>query len=329
MNFSIVRQTLGQALVMLVVFAVMAVTAGAVGGETLSGDLPYGMAMPLPGVLLRQAEALLPVVSRLVALLLFVAAGLAVGRMTVRYNLYSSPTFMAVSLFAMVACGLSGGDDLLPEMVLTALFAFSCKNFSGSIINGYSFDAIFCGAFYLGLMPLFDAGCAILLPLVPVGLLLFRRTSREAVVALVGVLLPLMTFSYVNWALSGDFRAPMYYILRPFAVGGFFTLIGELPLWRLVLVGSVLSGGVVAASIFVASFFSMSNRARQILIYHIVAALLVVGGLLLPAASDAQTVLLAVTSSVLLPVLFVRLRYWVAAVLYAVLAILSCCNIIL
>lgn len=329
MNFSIVRQTLGQALIMLLVFAVITAVAGVTGTTLVPEQLPRGMALSLPGEMLQHVEGLYPVVSSIVALVLFAAAGLATGRLTVRYNIYSSPTFMAMSLFAMVACGLSGGEDLLSNLVLAALFAFSCKNFSGSIVNGYGFDAIFCGAFYLGIMPLIDSGCAILLPMVPVALLLFRRTSREAVVALVGVLLPLMVFSYLNWAMDGDFRAPMYYILRAFSGDGFFDVVLAMPVQRWVLLGFVLLLSIVASGIFISGFFSMSTRSRYILIYHIIASIVVVAGLLLPAASDAQVVLLAVTSAVLLPVLFVRVRYFFAVVLYVVLAVLSVVNILL
>lgn len=330
MNFSIVRQTLGQALMMLLVFATLAATATRGGGD--AAVLPataHGMALPLPGEWLAYVQSAFPHAAGIAAWVCFVLAGLTVGRLTTRYNIYSTGTFMAISLFALFGCGLSRGEEVLQVFLPAALFVFSCRNFAGSIINGYSFDAIFRGSLYLGLLPLVDSGGAVLLPLLPVALLLFRRTSREAVVALFGVLLPLMAFSYLNWALGGDFRAPMYYIIRALTRGGFFSLIGALPVQTLVLAGLLAAGNVVAGVLFLNNLYSMSNRVRHILIYNLIATLFVVGAALLPSASPAMVVLFAATSAVALPLLFLRMNPWVATVLYAVVAVLSCLNILL
>lgn len=109
--------------------------------------------------------------------------------MTIRYNLYSVGTCLAIPLYGAIVCGLAVGSDYLPAFTAAALLALSVKNFARSFCNGYGFDAIFRASLYLGLLPFVSTAALPLLLILPPAVLLFRRTLREAVVAVAGVLL--------------------------------------------------------------------------------------------------------------------------------------------
>ncbi|MFQ7502396.1 MAG: hypothetical protein ACLRMJ_03265 [Alistipes finegoldii] len=124
--------------------------------------------------------------------------GMSVGRLTVRYNLYSVGTCLAIPLYGAIACGLAVSGDCLTTFAASALLALATKNFCRSYCNGFGFDAIFRASLYIGLLPLVATAAAPLLILLPLAVMLFRRTLREVAVAVAGLLLPALTLCYVN-----------------------------------------------------------------------------------------------------------------------------------
>lgn len=152
-----------------------------------------------PGELLAQFQAAHPVWARWIAGLLMLFTGMSVGRLTVRYNLYSVGTCLAIPLYGAIACGLAVGGDCLTTFAASALLALATKNFCRSYCNGFGFDAIFRASLYIGLLPLVATAAAPLLILLPLAVMLFRRTLREVAVAVAGLLLPALTLCYVNW----------------------------------------------------------------------------------------------------------------------------------
>ena len=61
--------------------------------------------------------------------------GMSVGRLTVRYNLYSVGTCLAIPLYGAIACGLAVGGDCLTTFAASALLALATKNFCLSLIH--------------------------------------------------------------------------------------------------------------------------------------------------------------------------------------------------
>ena len=135
--------------------------------------------------------------ARWIAGLLMLFTGMSIGRLTVRYNLYSVGTCLAIPLYGAIACGLAVGGDCLTTFAASALLALATKNFCRSYCNGFGFDAIFRASLYIGLLPLVATAAAPLLILLPLAVMLFRRTLREVAVAVAGLLLPALTLCYV------------------------------------------------------------------------------------------------------------------------------------
>lgn len=86
--------------------------------------------------------------------------GMSIGRLTVRYNLYSVGTCLAIPLYGAIACGLAVGGDCLTTFAASALLALATKNFCRSYCNGFGFDAIFRASLYIGLLPLVATAAA-------------------------------------------------------------------------------------------------------------------------------------------------------------------------
>ena len=252
MKFDIARQPLVPAFLTLAALAVvamwsaggpavsMAVQAGHAAGTVDIGRNAAGaLAVSSPGELLAQFQAAHPVWARWIAGLLMLFTGMSVGRLTVRYNLYSVGTCLAIPLYGAIACGLAVGGDCLTTFAASALLALATKNFCRSYCNGFGFDAIFRASLYIGLLPLVATAAAPLLILLPLAVMLFRRTLREVAVAVAGLLLPALTLCYVNWAAGGEFLAPVAEPGSAFIAGTPLSLFLSTPVQNLVLPGAV------------------------------------------------------------------------------------------
>ena len=90
------------------------------------------LAVSSPGELLAQFQEAHPVWARWIAGLLMLFTGMSVGRLTVRYNLYSVGTCLAIPLYGAIACGLAVGGDYLTAFAASALMALATKNFCRS-----------------------------------------------------------------------------------------------------------------------------------------------------------------------------------------------------
>ena len=318
MKFDIARQPLVPAFLTLAALAVvamwnaggpavsMAVQAGHAAGTVDIGRNAAGaLAVSSPGELLAQFQAAHPVWARWIAGLLMLFTGMSIGRLTVRYNLYSVGTCLAIPLYGAIACGLAVSGDCLTTFAASALLALATKNFCRSYCNGFGFDAIFRASLYIGLLPLVA--------------MLFRRTLREVAVAVAGLLLPALTLCYVNWAAGGEFLAQVAEPGSAFIAGTPLSLFLSTPVQNLVLPGAVFLLDLTALLFFLSDIYALGTKPRLIFIFNISALLLTAAALCGPAATPATVALAAVPSAVLLPFMFVRIHRAIALPLYLLL----------
>lgn len=278
-----------------------------------------GAMLPMPGELLSRFQTAYPGWARFLAGFLLLFGGMCTGRMTVRYNLYAVSSCLAIPLYAVAAAGLATGGEYLAAFAVAALLALAVKNFGRAFCNGYGFDPLFRGSFYLGSLLLLYPPALPLALLLPLAIMLFRRTLRETVVALFGFLLPFLFFAYVDWGAGGRFWAAFVQTGMQFIHGTPFTTLLQTPLPRLALAGSLLLLDTLAILFLLADLYFVGTKARFILLYNIGVLALAAATLCGPAATSAAYALLAVPSAVLLPVFFVRIRRKLSLPLYLLL----------
>lgn len=273
--------------------------------------------------LLVQFQNSCPGWSRGVGAALMLFTGMSLGRMTLRYNLYSVGTCLAIPLFAAFTAGLTIGNGFLTPLTASTLLALSIKNFARSFCSGYGFDALFRASLYLGLLLLVAPATLPLVALLPLAIILFHRTFRETVVALAGLLLPILTFSYVNWGAGGSFLAPGELAAEAFMTGSALDAARAIPIANLILIGALLLLDLLALFYFLADSYAAGNKPRALFIFQIFLLILLVPTLLNPVATPGTALLLAVPSAVITPFVFVRIHRLPALALY--LAIMAGC----
>lgn len=318
MKFDIARQPLVPAF--LTLFALAVTGAWHAGGDPVStAGAAACEALPLLGGLLARFQDAYPVGARFAAGFMLLFTGMCAGRLTARYNLYTVGTCLPIPLYAIAACGIFIGRDYLAGFAASMLLVLATKNYCRSFCNGYGFDAIFRASLYLGLLPLVYAPALPLLLVLPLAVLLFRRTLREAVVAVAGLLLPALTACYVYWGIGEDFTAPLTALYETTIAGAPLRLFTEIPLSAQVMLGGILLLDVTALFFFLADIYAAGTKPRFVLFFNIgilATTLLLLGS---PAATPEMLALLAVPSAILIPVFFVRIHRAIALPVYLIL----------
>lgn len=132
MKTDVTRQPLLPALATLLLVAAVGVARSA--WAPFPAERIGEAAAPL-GQFLGQMQAAAPGWSRLLAFALAAVCGVQIGRLTVRYGLYASPTCLAIPLYGFVACGVYVASDTLSTAVASWLFVRSLRNFCAAFRN--------------------------------------------------------------------------------------------------------------------------------------------------------------------------------------------------
>lgn len=323
MNLNIARQPLVPAFVTLVALAALAMwnadlsTPPTVGVGTLPdmGSLPELS----PTEWLIRFQTSCPGWSQWIGVLLLLFTGMSTGRLTVRYNLYSVGTCLAIPLYAAIAGGVAAGFISLSGLTASVLLALASKNYCRSFCNGYGFDALFRASLYLGCLPLLFPATLPLLLMLPLAVTLFRRTLREVAVAITGLLLPIFAFCYLNWGIGGEFTAPLAQMAEAWTNAPVLATLLAFPIRNLALLGGVVLLDLIAILYFFSDSYAIGTKPRSIFLFQILQLLLTATTLCNPAATPDVILLMALPSAVLLPFLFVRIHRLPALILYLLL----------
>lgn len=319
MKFDVARQPLLSAVAVLLLVAVAGVVRYALNplpAETVEGF--RALTFEWLGVV----EQRWPSISLAAAITLLLLTGLTLGRIGVRYNLYAVGTCLGVSLYGILSCGIFVGKDFLTGFLAAFLLSRVLSNYCASLRNGYAFDALFRGSFYLGLMLLVYPTAFPFVLLLPWTLLTFKRTLREAVVALSGLLLPPATVCYLWWGAGNEFLAPLAQLWQAFIAPSGFRLLETLSPVVLLFLGFSLFLLLCAVLFFMGDRYASGSKARTILTYDL--GVLLLASALFPTPSSTATLfaVAAVPASLVLPFLFVRIRPEFALLAYSSMLIL-------
>ena len=289
MKIDIARQPLIPAFLTLAALAAAAMwNADAPNGLPLPTTLPSSdgaLAITLPENWLLQFQAAHPVWSKWVAGMLLLFAGTLLGRTGIRYNLYSVSTCLTIPLFGCLVSNFVAGNRFLTAALAAALLTLAFRNFL----------------------------------MLPLAIVLFRRTLREATVAVVGLLLPGLLVAYLNWGAGGTFLAPFVTTAKAFADGHLLGLFTSLPLPQLAVLGGMLVLDLLSVLFFLSDIYAVGTKARLILIFNISILILSAATLCGPAADRGSLAILAVPSATLLPFMMVRTHPSVSTLFYLLL----------
>lgn len=318
---NLARQTFVPAFLTLAALAAAALYAFPGGEATaaVSFAATAGDGLWMPGELLMRFQSAFPKWAQALTCLLIVATGTRTGYLPVRYNLYPVNTYLAMPFFGIIACGLDVGHIDLYTFVCAFLLILSIRNFCRSYSPNFAFDPIFRGSLYLGTLVILCPKALPLLLLLPLALVQFHRTLRELIIAVAGVLLPVLTLCYVDWGAGHPFFAPLLAMGQELPQGEFLRLFFDMPLRAQLLGGGVLFFIVCALVSFRSELYVTGVKAQRLVAFHLEAFLLVLAIAMLPGAPTLLFALAAIPAAVLLPWFFVQTHPIVAQPVYLIL----------
>lgn len=324
MRPDIVRQPL-----LLALFSLLAIIAVAfIWGELPTAGVGTEIATPLGG-LLRQFQDNHPVWSQLIAGLLLLISGVSTGRLTVRYGLYPVNTSLAIPLYGIVACGILLGGNYLADIVTAFILLLSTRNYFAGYRTGYAIGPAFRGSFFLGILPLLYA------PALPLPILFlpaafcFRRTLREAFIALCGAILPLLITAYISWGVGNGFADTFVQIWEAFLSDSGYRIFENTPLLSPAALGIVLFTSLCGIFFSLACFRTQSLRVKGILTYTIILFVTIAALAAVPSATPGVLAIIALPAAILMPQTFIRAHQTVSTLLYLALYGMCVANIIL
>jgi hypothetical protein len=207
-------------------------------------------------------------------------------------------------MWVLAGCGVLFPRHALTAYIAACVMTIALQATARSFKRSYSFGPVFTASFAFGVLPLLYAPFAVIYPVMGVVWTMCRRTLREFVVGVVGVLLPLLTTSYICWLSGGEATAIFRTLIEGLTPSGVF----EFTPLQMVVCGVML---LQMMSMAVALGLSASSlRAKPRIMSYV--QLLLCGALLGALALGGYPVVmiptLAVLMSQLTPNIFGRRR---------------------
>ena len=196
-----------------------------------------------------------PLLSAAASIVMLFVAGFLIGRSSVRAELYATRCFLAMPLFGVVSCGVLLSSDYLTQSLTLLLLQLASRNYNNSFHRSYCFDRKFRGA-----------GLLLLIPRV---VLLFRRTLREAVVALSGAILPLFFAGFIHWAAGGRFDGPVRQVAAAITSDSGYRFFDGNTLFSLIAWGVIFFLLICSAAGVLLDIRTLKTKPRNILFYNL------------------------------------------------------------
>lgn len=319
MRFDLVKMPLVPAFLLLAtlaVFGLWALPAGMPSADPRGGIAPEVLPLLPLGALPDRLQQLCPFAAKLLGVFLLLFTGTSLGRLSMRYNLYVTTTCLALPLYGAAMLPALHDASWLASIVASALLLLFLRNCCIGYRNGFAFDRFFRAALFLSLLVLVRPAALPLLLALPAAAVRFRRTGRELIAAVGGLLLPVATVAYLNWAFGGTPTAPFEAWWRTLAVGTPAAALFDSTLGDRLFAGLLLLSTAAALLLFRLVRYHVGTKARHIVYFAGRLLLLSLVVLPMPGAGVGMLGLAAVPAALLLPVLFLRLHRPIARLLF-------------
>lgn len=291
-------------------------------------EMVQNVATPI-GSLLQRLAASVPTISSIAWTIAVIYSGLCIGRCGVRFSIYPTYTVLGIPILGIVATGIMISNNMLLSAVMLVVATLATKYMLRYIMVTESYGDLSLAMLYFGVLPMIYAPTAILYPALPLAMLLIKANWRDWLTATLSLLFPLFALCYWSWCGGEGFTTP---VTQGYAAiltqSGFdaWTLLSLASLGILVVTAAMV---LCAIAICISDRYSLNGRARVAMRFNIVMILLAVATLLLPSTSVTSLALLAIPTSSLIPLIFIRMRQNITRIMWRVLLIMVAINVII
>lgn len=258
------------------------------------------------------------------SILFIYMTALVITRIISRNLLFPARTYIFLTLYAIIGYGFFMRGNTLPVAISAYLVAKGSEYLAASFQRSTSFRESFRSGIVLGLAPLFYAPSGVYIFLLIIAMPLYMRTVREAILGLAGLILPILTYSYIMWGTGDPFLQPLATLWGTITGDG-----GGFPPFDLASPAGILRASAAAVAI-VAIVLSLGSfvvnappRTRALRVYGFFIFFLIIAvlAIFLPCASIGDLPLLAIPASVVGANFFSRHPGITATIIYILLLV--------
>ena len=278
------------------------------------------------GQLLQTVQQRVPIFAALIWALSVIVAGLNAGRYGVRLSLYPAYTLMGISLFGVVATAVMTSSDYLLSAMVMAIMLLAVKYMQRCIMRSGSYSDLSHSMLYFGLLPLIYAPAALLYVAMPLLVLVARASWRDELVTLVSLFFPPAALCYWNWCAGDGFLEPAKEIYNAMFAASEFSFFGTLNPASVLLLGVLFVMMMCAVTLIISDKYSLKVKARVAMRFNGLLLAVLVAMFFLPSCTATQFALIAVPTSMLLPLIFVRMGVGFTETLYRLLLLAAAIN---
>ncbi len=260
--------------------------------------------------------------------ILLFAAGMVVGRMSIKSGIVHNFCTLPLPMFGIIACSaqIHIGDMALSSAVLS--LAVALLMLLECVVEPKAKNPIFFGAILLGVTMLLYPPCILLVALLPIVAVIAGLSLRQIVIGIVGWLLPLLVVGYVEWYAGNEALSIWYYVIDAVAAtrpDDETENVAVVSIAIFAIAGLLIAAGIVARYMDKGTMLVNLRKSLQILT---VTLLLLSVAAALPCHSLSLVGIMAVPAAVLVSSALEHGRSDVATIIYWLLLLLLLLHII-
>lgn len=241
------------------------------------------------------------------------------GQMTLRYNLYGVTSYLSMELYPLLVMGVMINVSSLKMAFVSILILFSISRYMSSYRAVNCAGALLSGGFALGGAALMYPPAILLWLVTPVMVVLFDRTTREVIVAIVALLIVPFAAIYIEWLMGGDFLDLVGDFIAAITSKSGFSILDSFNGVSIIMLALILYMTINA--IFAISLLENTVKAKRRLRLISVYAVTSIAMLMLPSADSSVFGLFAISSSLLIPITMIKLGRMMSLILFVALLV--------
>ena len=252
-----------------------------------------------------------------IVVIIYVLSVLSLSRFTLRTRIYPTDTMAPLALCAVMILPMLVVGDALRQAVVVMLMTIALGNMFFCFGPRKCIHRLFAAMVAAGTLAVVD-GSLVVVPVVMCWVLISaRKKLREALATVVGMLLPLFTFCYVEWLLGGGFGDSAHEWWRGITANLSLNILDNLTITRMIFVAFII---FLQATSMVLNFAHRDLyssvvrgawRSMQLLFMALLCSML-----LLPSAADSSLTALIVVGAASLTMYFVNCGLFVGVLSY-------------
>ena len=256
--------------------------------------------------------------------MLYAMSVLTLSRAALRSHIYPTDTMAPMALCAVLFLPMIVTADALHQAVVVLLMSHSLANMFYCFGPNRRVNRLFTAMVAAGTLAVVEASLVVVPIVMSFALIAARKKFREALVVVVGMLLPMFSYCYIEWLLGVSFAHSTELWWSSLTANLDLNILDNITLTRLVFLAFVIFLQAVSLVLNVSQRDVRSSGARGV--WRALQLLFVVvlcATLFMPSASDSMLTVLVSIAAAMLSVYFIHCNIMISVVSYVALLSLA------